>query len=81
MLPIITPGIIAGGIFSFIQSFDDVVLALFLTNIKSRTLPRIMFEGVAHEIDPTIVAISGILIILTIILFSVNIAFSSEKSK
>ena len=81
MLPIITPGIIAGGIFSFIQSFDDVVLALFLTNIKSRTLPRIMFEGVAHEIDPTIVAISGILIILTIILFSVNIALSSEKSK
>ena len=81
MLPIITPGIIAGGIFSFIQSFDDVVLALFLTNIKSRTLPRIMFEGVAHEIDPTIVAISGILIILTIILFSVNILFSSEKSK
>jgi len=54
---------------------------LFLTNIKSRTLPRIMFEGVAHEIDPTIVAISGILIILTIILFSVNIVFSSEKSK
>ena len=58
-----------------------MVLALFLTNIKSRTLPRIMFEGVAHEIDPTIVAISGILIILTIILFSVNIVFSSEKSK
>ncbi len=79
MLPSITPGIIAGAIFAFIQSFDDVILALFLTNIKSRTLPRIMFEGVAHEIDPTIVAISGLLITLTVVLFAINALFSSEK--
>ena len=79
MLPSITPGIIAGAIFAFIQSFDDVILALFLTNIKSRTLPRIMFEGVAHEIDPTIVAISGLLITLTVLLFAINALFASEK--
>ena len=81
MLPSVTPGIIAGAIFSFIQSFDDVILALFLTNIKSRTLPRIMFEGIAHEIDPTIVAISGLLIILTVVLFAINALFASEKRK
>ena len=79
MLPSITPGIIAGAIFAFIQSFDDVILALFLTNIKSRTLPRIMFEGVAHEIDPTIVAISGLLITLTVLLFAINALFASER--
>ena len=81
MLPIITPGILAGAIFAFIQSFDDVVLALFLTNVKSRTLPRIMFEGVSHEIDPTIVAISVLLITLTIALFVINNLFISGKKR
>jgi len=81
MLPIITPGILAGAIFAFIQSFDDVVLALFLTNVKSRTLPRIMFEGVSHEIDPTIVAISVLLITLTIVLFVINNLFVSGKRR
>ena len=77
MLPIITPGLLAGAIFAFIQSFDDVVLALFLTNIKSRTLPRVMFEGISHEIDPTIVAISVLLITLTVSLFLINNIFLS----
>jgi len=77
MLPIIKPGLLAGAIFAFIQSFDDVVLALFLTNIKSRTLPRVMFEGISHEIDPTIVAISVLLITLTVSLFLINNIFLS----
>ena len=40
-----------------------------------------MFEGIAHEIDPTIVAISGLLIILTVVLFAINALFASEKRK
>jgi putative spermidine/putrescine transport system permease protein len=38
-----------------------------------------MFEGVAHEIDPTIVAISGLLITLTVLLFAINALFASER--
>lgn len=80
MLPAILPGIVAGAIFAFIQSFDDVVLALFLTNVRSRTLPRAMYEGMAHEIDPTINAASALIILLTIVILLVNLILSRRNS-
>ena len=76
MLPIIAPGMIAGGVFAFVTSFDDVVLALFLTNVRSRTLPRAMYEGIAHEIDPTIIAASALIILLTIAVLAANLLLS-----
>lgn len=79
MLPHIWPGMAAGALFAFIVSFDDVILALFLTNIRSRTLPKLMYEGVAHEIDPTITAIAVLLICFSILVLSINIIFSKVK--
>lgn len=74
MLPAILPGIAAGAVFAFITSFDDVVLALFLTNIRSRTLPKLMFEGVAQQIDPVITAAAALLTILTLVILAVSFA-------
>jgi ABC-type spermidine/putrescine transport system permease subunit I len=79
MLPAIAPGIAAGAVFAFITSFDDVVLALFLTNVRSRTLPKLMYEGVAHEIDPTIIAASGLIILLTIAVLALNLVLSRRS--
>ncbi|WP_043240125.1 ABC transporter permease subunit [Bosea sp. LC85] len=78
MLPGIAPGIAAGAIFAFITSFDDVVIALFLTNIRSRTLPKLMYEGVAHEIDPTIIAASCLIILVTILVLGANLLVSKR---
>ena len=80
MLPAIAPGILAGAVFAFIQSFDDVVLALFLTNVQSRTLPRIMYEGIAHEIDPTIIAVSVLVILVSIAMLCVNLFLTRRSS-
>lgn len=80
MLPAILPGIVAGAVFAFIQSFDDVILALFLTNVRSRTLPRTMYEGVAHEIDPTINAASALIILFTITILLVNLILSRRTA-
>jgi putative spermidine/putrescine transport system permease protein len=66
MLPSILPGIGAGAVFAFITSFDDVVLALFLTNAKSRTLPRVIYEGALDDIDPAIIAVAVILILFSL---------------
>ena len=79
MLPGILPGILAGGIFAFITSFDDVVLALFLTNVRTRTLPKLMYEGVAHEIDPTIIAAAGLIILTTIVVLAVNLVVTRRS--
>ncbi len=79
MLPGIAPGIAAGAIFAFITSFDDVVIALFLTNIRSRTLPKLMYEGVAHEIDPTIIAASCLIVLVTILVLAANLLVSKRR--
>jgi putative spermidine/putrescine transport system permease protein len=79
LVPVILPGILAGSVFAFITSFDDVILALFLTNIRTRTLPKLMYEGVAHEIDPTIIAAAGLIILVTVVLLALDLVFTRKR--
>jgi len=67
--PIIRPGVLAGALFAFISSFDELVVALFVSGTSAVTLPRKMWESIRFEIDPTIAAVSTILIALTGALF------------
>jgi putative spermidine/putrescine transport system permease protein len=67
--PIIRPGVLAGALFAFISSFDELVVALFVSGTSAVTLPRKMWESIRFEIDPTIAAVSTILIVLTGVLF------------
>lgn len=67
--PIIRPGIFAGALFAFISSFDELVVALFVSGSTAVTLPRKMWDSIRFEIDPTIAAVSTILIALTAALF------------
>jgi len=70
VLPLIAPGVITGAIFAFITSFDEVVIALFLTGPKQITLPRQMFSGLQNQLDPSIVAVAVLLMGVTIVLLS-----------
>ena len=45
VIPLIRPGVISGGLFAFVTSFDEVVLVLFLAGPEQRTIPRQMFSG------------------------------------
>lgn len=67
--PIIRPGVLAGALFAFISSFDELVVALFISGTTAVTLPRKMWESIRFEIDPTIAAVSTILVVLTFLLF------------
>jgi putative spermidine/putrescine transport system permease protein len=67
--PIIRPGIFAGALFAFISSFDELVVALFVSGSTAVTLPRKMWDSIRFEIDPTIAAVSTILVALTGALF------------
>ena len=70
-LPIILPGVIAGAIFAFITSWDEVVVALFLTSARFRTLPVEMWEQVRQAVDPTVAAVATTLFIVTTVLLLV----------
>jgi putative spermidine/putrescine transport system permease protein len=64
-LPIILPGVAAGAIFSFITSWDEVVVAIFMTSTRFRTLPVEMWEQVRQVVDPTVAAVSTTLLVVT----------------
>lgn len=65
MLPALLPGIVGGAVFAFITSFDDVVMSLFLTTLRNRTLPKLMYEGLSFDFDPTVISASCVLIAAT----------------
>lgn len=67
MLPSVVPGIVAGGIFAFLMSFDEIVIALFLTSPSVRTLPMELFSGIREQMTPTIAVVAIVLIIVTTI--------------
>jgi putative spermidine/putrescine transport system permease protein len=67
-LPLIRPGVITGALFAFITSFDEIVIAIFLSGSRAITLPRRMWSSIREEIDPTIAAVSSILIISCVLL-------------
>lgn len=61
-LPQIKGSVMAGALFAFIMSLDEVIVALFISGGANTTLTKIMFTALRDEIDPTIAAISSILI-------------------
>ena len=65
-MPLIIPGVISGGLFAFITSFDEVVAVLFLAGPEQRTIPRQMWSGIREQISPTILAVATILVIISI---------------
>ncbi len=69
-LPIIAPGVVSGALFAFVFSFDEVVVALFISGPGQRTLPRQMFDGLRDNIDPSILAMSTLLVVISIVLMS-----------
>lgn len=67
-LPQIRNSVIAGSLFAFIVSLDEVVIALFISSGPQSTLTRRMFTGLRDQVDPTIAAISSMLIVLSVVL-------------
>lgn len=65
VLPQIRAGIVAGAAFAFITSWDETIVALFVTSRAVTTLPRRIWEGLADNIDPAIAALGTVMIALT----------------
>ncbi len=70
IMPLILPGVISGGLFAFITSFDEVVAVLFLSGFEQRTIPRQMWSGIREQISPTILAVATILVFISICLLT-----------
>lgn len=67
IVPTIRPGIIAGAIFAFIVSFDEIVGVLFLTVRHVETLPKMIWEGIQESVDPVIAVVATLFVLITLI--------------
>lgn len=65
-LPLIRPGVIAGGIFAFIVSFDQFPISLFLVQPKNETLPVVLFNYMKFDLDGAIAAASMVSILIAL---------------
>lgn len=64
--PLVRTGILSGALFAFLTSFDEVIIAIFISGTTANTLPKKMWESMTMETDPTITAVATMLIVLTV---------------
>lgn len=70
-LPALKPSIAAAAIFSFMASWDEVIMVIFIGGGDATTLPLKMFSYLRTEISPTIAAVSTLLLALVVVGFIV----------
>jgi putative spermidine/putrescine transport system permease protein len=56
---------VAGALLAFVISWDEVVIAIFLTTPYFRTLPVLMWGQVKFSLDPTVAVVAAILTLIT----------------
>jgi putative spermidine/putrescine transport system permease protein len=78
-LPQIRNSVISGALLAFITSLDEVVIALLIAGGDKATLTRRMFLALRDEIDPTIAAISTLLILVSIVLLTLSQLLQSNQ--
>lgn len=68
VLPNITSGIFAGSLLSFVNSFNNIPVSMFLTGPGVTTLPITLLSYLEYNYNPAVSAISTLLMLLTIVL-------------
>lgn len=77
--PIIRPGIIYGGTFAFLVSFDNVPLSVFLTRYDTVTIPVAVLSYLVYSFDPSVAAlytVKMVVIVLVMLMIERRIGFS-----
>nr|BFE55969.1 ABC transporter permease subunit [Dactylosporangium thailandense] len=58
VLPLIAPSVVTAALFAFLTSFDESTVAIFLSGVHVKTLPKRIFEALSLETNPTVAVIS-----------------------
>jgi putative spermidine/putrescine transport system permease protein len=66
VLPNIRFGIISAAFLSFVLSWEEIAVTLFVTSVDAITLPRRVWMGLRDNVDPAIAAISVVLTVVTV---------------
>ena len=78
-LPLLAPGILAGGMLAFVISLDDVVITEFVKSAGQDTLPTYMLGQLRRVITPEINAISTVLVAVSVLIVTIFFIISRRK--
>ena len=80
-IPLAAPGIVSAALFAFLASFDELVMALFLTDARTQTLPVRIWNSLHLEVEPTIAAVSAFLIGVTALVLALDVMLRRRKMR
>lgn len=72
MVPVLAPSFITGGLFGFLASLDNYPISIFLTDVYHRTLPIQLLQYLGESPDPTVAAVSTLIIAMTALLLIIG---------
>ena len=81
IVPSIMPGILSGGIFAFVHSWDELVIVLFIASRAIFTLPRRMWDGINEHLDPTMAAVAVVLIAVSTSLLLLDLNVRARRAR
>jgi len=64
--PVLRPAFLVAALFAFVQSFDETVVALFISGRDAATLPRKIFDSMRTQADPGVAVVSTLLLVLVL---------------
>jgi putative spermidine/putrescine transport system permease protein len=70
-LPIMRPAMVSAALVAFVISFDEIVVAIFISGTRAVTLPKRMWDSLVFEMEPTLPAISTLTLLVTLLVFGV----------
>ena len=80
-LPVLWPGFGAAALFAFVQSFDETVVAIFVSGQATETLPRKMFDSIRSQADPVIAVVSTLLFLAVALLVAVPMVHGALRRR
>ncbi len=81
VLPGIYPGLASGALFSFIISFDEVVVSIFLASFQNKPLPVRLFEAVRVDLSPTAAVAATVTLVLTLLVVPLIRMLESRQTR
>jgi len=80
-VPQLWPGILSGAMLAFTMSFDDYVITSFVAGTDAATLPMVIYTMVRKNIEPSINAISTVVLVATTLLIMVSNRSAADKGQ
>jgi putative spermidine/putrescine transport system permease protein len=78
-IPLVRPGILAGALFAFLTSFDELLIALFVSGTRAVTLPRLLWDFVRSEASPVIAVVSVLLTAFSVLVVALIALVQRER--